>query len=309
MFLSYRLKSVKKGRAEFLGLFQPKPRLENLFKVLFNFMWVWGFFLCVLNLSCSSPQSSSQPPLQVYVASSLCSVLEAFRSKHKTLNFEINCAGSHTLRIALQHGAQADLFISANRSHLEMLKTSHTLGEIRSFLRNRLVLVQPKSSAFKLTQLQDLVNVPRLIMGVDQVPIGQYTRSFLKSVARVQNDYFDQKVLKRVVSYEPNIGFIKLKLRMGEVDAGFIYASDLVDLKDSVIEIPLPSSLLPKVHAFLVPFLPPLSRSGSSLNESQRRQKRLHHLINRLYSSDFHSLWIQFGFSPPSLQSPQATQR
>ena len=63
------------------------------------------------------------PNLRVFAAASTRNVLE---SAQRTCNIPIafQFAGSQTLKLQLQHGAQADFFISANAHHIDELHRS-----------------------------------------------------------------------------------------------------------------------------------------------------------------------------------------
>ncbi|MEC8051966.1 MAG: substrate-binding domain-containing protein, partial [Myxococcota bacterium] len=76
--------------------------------------------LAALVVSCV-PQVA--PELRVFAAASTRNILE---SAQRTCNIPITFqfAGSQTLKLQLQHGAQADFFISANAHHIDELHHS-----------------------------------------------------------------------------------------------------------------------------------------------------------------------------------------
>ena len=93
--------------------------------------------LAALMASCV-PRNEA-PNLRVFAAASTRNVLE---SAQRTCNIPITFqfAGSQTLKLQLQHGAQADIFISANAHHIDELHRSGLVDKPRPFARNALTI-------------------------------------------------------------------------------------------------------------------------------------------------------------------------
>ena len=92
----------------------------------------------------------------------------------------------------------------------------------RTFATNSLVLAVPRSNPAKIRTVFDLAKRPKLklVVAGQKVPIGLYTREVLKRLGLL-------RVLRKVVSQEPDVKGIVGKLALGEADAGFVYATDV----------------------------------------------------------------------------------
>ena len=185
-------------------------------------------------------------PLTVFAAASLTDAfLElggAFDAKTgHTTRFQFS--GSQTLRTQLENGARADIYASANRAQYDPLISSNLLERGQILLRNRLALIVPKSST-RVRSLKDLT-LPgiKLVIADKTVPAGDYTRRMFEVVntSRVYGRDFAARALKNVVSEEPNVRQVALKVSLGEADAAVVYRSDVTpNLKTTVRAITLP---------------------------------------------------------------------
>lgn len=194
----------------------------------------WLLIASLLTACSRSPAPSTT--LTVYAASSLTDVLTeiggAFERTYPGSRVQFNFAGSQVLRLQIERGAPADVFLSADRQHLEAL--GDLVDETTPVISNRLALITPHDSS--LRTFQDLAQAQRVVLGTPEVPIGRYVRQLLdRSGAPLR-----RSVLARVVSEESNVRLIRAKVQLGEADAAFVYASDVTS---DVREIPIPPSL------------------------------------------------------------------
>ena len=106
-----------------------------------------------------------------------------------------------------------------------------------AFASNALVLIVPRSNPAKLRTVRDLARRPklRLVVAGPKVPIGLYTREVLKRLGLL-------KVLRKVVSLEPDVKGIVGKVALGEADAGFVYRTDVRPVAGKVKAIALPAA-------------------------------------------------------------------
>jgi molybdate transport system substrate-binding protein len=78
-------------------------------------------------------------------------------------------------------------------------------------------------------QLSDLAAPGvKLVIGADAVPVGAYSLAFLDAAAAdpAYGEPFRAGVLGNVVSYEQSVRAVLSKVRLGEADAGIVYATD-----------------------------------------------------------------------------------
>ena len=150
-------------------------------------------------------------------------------------------AGSQTLRTQLENGARADVFASASDTQFTPL-VGKVVAARQVFARNTLTVIVPRGSAVK--SLADLTRPGlRIVIAAPGVPAGEYTRQLLSAVDRAGTygrDYA-ARFMKNVVSEEPNVRQVALKVQLGEADAAVVYSSDVTPaLKARVQAVALP---------------------------------------------------------------------
>lgn len=188
--------------------------------------------------------------LTVFAASSLTEALtelgRAFDAKtgnRTTFQF----AGSQALRTQLENGAQADVFASASAAQFEPLVKAGLVSGGQTFVQNRLAIITPLSSQVKT--LADLTRPGLKVVLADKaVPVGEYTRRMLKAINQASDQAstygrdFSARVQNNVVSEEPNVRQVALKVSLGEADAAVVYQTDVTPaLKKTVRVVDLPS--------------------------------------------------------------------
>ena len=169
-------------------------------------------------------------PLRVYAASSLTEAFEglkrAFEAAHPGVDVALTFAGSQVLRLQIEHGAPADVFASANPSHMKALEDAGRVTDVRTFARNELVVIVPLDNPSKIESFADLSRAKRLVIGSENVPIGAYTQESLARASKVFGNKFRAAVLAHVVSKESNVRIVRAKVELGEADAAIVYRTD-----------------------------------------------------------------------------------
>lgn len=191
--------------------------------------------------------SASAANLTVFAAASLTDAFaeigQAFDAKTgHTTRFQF--AGSQALRTQLDHGARADVYASANNAQFDPLVKSGLVTAGQPFLSNRLAVIAPKNNA-KVQTLADLSKPGlKLVIADKAVPVGDYTRRMISAIDKsgAYGQDFSGRFLKNVVSEEPNVRQVALKVQLGEADAAVVYSSDVTPaLRPSVRVITLPT--------------------------------------------------------------------
>jgi molybdate transport system substrate-binding protein len=193
--------------------------------------------LTFLLLSCASlssrPSLGLHGELVVFAASSLTEafydIKEGFESNHPRASITYNFAGTQTLRMQLEHHAQADVFASADDIQMSLAVDSGvTQGEPVSFATNRLVVIAPRGS-FTVQTLKDLAGSDaKLVLGLPDVPVGTYSRLSLQHMGESGEfgaDFYEH-VTSTVVSEEINVLQVLVKVVLNEADAGIVYWTD-----------------------------------------------------------------------------------
>lgn len=166
----------------------------------------------------------------VFAAASLTEVLEGLAPDAR-----LSFAGSDELATQIREGARADVYAAASLRHAEELHAEGLVDEPRVFATNRLVLVVPEANPAGIKALEDVAaEGVRLVVGAPGVPVGDYTRAGLEAARR-------EDVLTRVVSEEEDVKAVVAKVRLGEADAGFVYATDARAAGDALRAIELPA--------------------------------------------------------------------
>lgn len=136
-----------------------------------------------------------------------------------------NPASSGTLARQLEHGAEADIYISAAGEWADYVNKPGLTYSCRPFVRNRLVLISPVNSAAALlipdkeTAFPDLFT-GRISMGDPaHVPAGRYAVQAL--------EYFGwYNELRDRILPTSDVRSALLVVEMGEADFGIVYSTD-----------------------------------------------------------------------------------
>ncbi|HEX7985850.1 MAG TPA: molybdate ABC transporter substrate-binding protein [Duganella sp.] len=156
----------------------------------------------------------------------------AYEKEHAGDKVLFNFAASDPLVQQIAKGAPVDVFASADQDAMDKAESLKLLaaGSRRDFATNTLVLIAPANSKLALTGVADLrqAAVTRVTMGNPaSVPVGRYTRQALEQ-ARLWTAV-EPKVIFGT-SVRQSLDYVA----RGEVDAGFVYATDAIVQKDKV---------------------------------------------------------------------------
>ncbi len=195
--------------------------------------------LCVLVVAAvalMAPAAASA--LNVYAATSLTNVFPAL-NKDPRYSF----GGSNTLQLQIERGAPADVFASASPTEAQTLFREGLCDRPVTFAINRLVLLIPNSNPGKITSVYSLrAGGKRLSIGTAGVPIGAYTRQLLKRMR------LSRVLTSNRVSQQTNVGQVASQVALGAADAGFVYYTDGLAVKDRTRMISLPKWAQPPVR-------------------------------------------------------------
>lgn len=171
--------------------------------------------------------------LEVFAAASLTDSFREigalFEARHKA-SPAFQFAATNELRLQIEHGAKADVFAAASTEEMDRAVRSGIVKGPRPFVKNRLVLIIPKTNPGKLETLRDLARPGlKLVVAGPKVPVGAYTLAMLDKLA-ADASYgpgFKAAVLENVASHELNVKAVCAKISLGEGDAGVVYSSDV----------------------------------------------------------------------------------
>ena len=178
--------------------------------------------LAALMASCV-PRNEA-PNLRVFAAASTRNVLEsAQRICNIPITFQF--AGSQTLKLQLQHGAQAD-FISANAHHIDELQDSGLVDKPRPFARNALTIALGNDLMQEQSHIDTIARARTVALGTQVSPIGLYTETWLRYQIDTKATIDEALLRSRVVSYDKNSRQLTQRINRGDVDLAIIYQSD-----------------------------------------------------------------------------------
>jgi molybdate transport system substrate-binding protein len=173
--------------------------------------------------ACTRPETTT---VTVFAAASLTAsfraIEQAYEREHPNVDIQLSFAGSQLLAAQLLEGAPAQVFASADGIQVDRVADQVELTGRRPFASNRLVLAVPVGSS--IAGIWDLIHPGvRLVLANEAVPAGRYARAALTGTINIYDP-----ILANVISNEPDVRAVAAKVRMGEADAGIVYATDVI---------------------------------------------------------------------------------
>lgn len=252
--------------------FIERPRLRR-FLIL--------YFLGISLLSaCGSTDSndSEKTGVRVFAAAgtrlateALCERFESAGHGPVTTNF----ASSGTLARQIASGAQADVFVSANKQWITFLKDKKLLSDdtVHKIAGNTLVVVAPKNRTPTAPIFENNFDIAaaiadRIAIGdPTYVPVGKYTKAAFDRLGwfeKVQDRTVMAKDVSAVLNY----------VALGEVDWGIVYRSEAMASDRVRIIATVPSALHNPIE-FYVADLTSQNAKGRVLSEMFRSKEGL----------------------------------
>lgn len=166
--------------------------------------------------------------LTVSAAASLTNAFKEVASAYEVQNpgtkVLLNFGASGALLQQIAKGAPVDVFASADQETMDQAQARQLVKaeSRRHFVRNTLVVVVPANAAVVPVTLQDLLQpkVARVAIGTPaSVPAGRYTKAVLEKAqlwSGIAPKMIGATSARQVLDY----------VARGEVDAGFVYATD-----------------------------------------------------------------------------------
>ncbi|MGA0583779.1 MAG: molybdate ABC transporter substrate-binding protein, partial [Castellaniella sp.] len=199
-------------------------------------------------LSCAAVPAAAGEVL-VSAAASLTNAFKELAARYEAAHPDTKVlttfGSSDVVLRQITEGAPADVFASADQKAMDRAVAAKAVDPATraDFARNEVVLVVPADNPRGIASLADLKQpgVTRIALGnPDSVPVGRYTRAALEKAGAwdtVQAHEILGQNVRQVLNY----------VERGEVDAGFVYATDAAIMKDKVkvvqaVETPTPVS-------------------------------------------------------------------
>jgi len=196
-----------------------------------------ALFASALAVSATAGSDAATARPVVLAASSLTEVLPRIAP-----DAAYSFGSSNSLAEQIRRGAPFDVYFSASPLYTQALYQEARLRKPVAFATNSLVVIVPRSNPARIKTIFDLAKRPKLklVVAGPKVPIGLYTREVLKRLGLL-------KVLKRTVSFEPDVKGVVGKVALGQADAGFVYLTDIAPVATRVRAIAIPARAQPTV--------------------------------------------------------------
>ncbi|NVM79208.1 molybdate transport system substrate-binding protein [Duganella sp. SG902] len=189
----------------------------------------------------------------------------AYETAHAGDKVQFNFAASDPLVQQIAKGAPVDVFASADQEAMDKADGLKLLaaGTRRNFASNSLVLIAPRGGKVSLRSLADVAQagVARVTIGNPaSVPVGRYTKAALEHArlwAAVEPRLILGGSVRQCLDY----------VARGEVDAGFVYATDAAVVKDKVIVVAAVPTATPVAYPIAVIAAGPQAAAGRQFAE------------------------------------------
>ena len=236
------------------------------------------------------PRPAHAQEVTLSVAISMKEVVEdlgrRFMAARPGVTLRYNLGSSGELQKQIEAGAPIDLFISAAPRHMDELEKKGLVlaATRRVFARNVLTVVKPADSRIDLTKPSDLLDprVTKIVIGSPKtVPVGQYAEESLRALGlweRLQPKLVFAENVRQALDY----------VARGEVDAGFVYTTDVATRAKQVKEAFRPAE--DTYRPILYPVAVVAGAKHSAIAEAY---------VDLLLSRDGQAVLARFGFLPP----------
>jgi len=194
---------------------------------------IYAMMTVVMTLCSPTVQAAD---LTVSAAASLTNAFtdlaKAYEKTNPGTRVLLNFGSSGSLLQQIARGAPVDVFASADLETMDRAeKQNLIIRDTRSqFAANKLVVILPSDSTLSVHALADLrgAKFTRLGIGIpDSVPAGRYAKQALERAGQwdaLKDKYIFGQNVRQVLDY----------VARGEVDAGFVYATDAALMPDRV---------------------------------------------------------------------------
>jgi molybdate transport system substrate-binding protein len=201
-----------------------------------------------------------------------------------TLRYNFGSSGE--LQKQIEAGAPIDVFVSAGERQMDELERKGLIvgATRRVFARNVLTVVKPADSTVDIARPSDLLDarITKIVIGNPRtVPAGQYAEESLRALG-----LWDR--LRPRLVFSENVRQALDYVARGEVDAGFVYTTDVAVRAGKVKEAfrPAEDTYRPVLYPAAV------VRGGKQAALGQA-------FVDLLVGREGRAVLVRFGFQPP----------
>lgn len=207
-----------------------------------------GIFTSMVFIGCNQRQEKVEEKndikkeITISAAASLQEPIKEIAKKFedkKNVKINFNFGASGTLQKQIEQGASVDIFISAGKSQMDALENNNLIDKTsrKDIVKNSLVLIISNSFDKNISSMEQLKgkNIKLALGEVKTVPAGQYAEQYLKAAQLL--DEFNNKI-----TYAKDVKSVLTYVENGEAQAGFVYHSDAINLRNSYIAYKVPEN-------------------------------------------------------------------
>jgi molybdate transport system substrate-binding protein len=207
-----------------------------------------------------------------------------FQIAHPGTTVLTSFAASDALMQQIVQGAPVDVFASADQQAMDRAEEAQVIDPAsrQNFTRNALVMIVPADNPLKLRSVADLASdqVRQIAYGNPAiVPVGRYTKAALE-----QSGHWDAAKRKEVLGQ--NVRQVLDYVARGEVDAGFVFATDAAMMNDRVQVISRVDTPVPVLYPIAL-----VARDG--------RSPRAEEFLAFVMSPQGQAVLARYGFAQP----------
>jgi molybdate transport system substrate-binding protein len=187
-------------------------------------IWVVAVAVLAGSLLAACSGGGAGQAFTVYAPSSLADAFRAlaavFEDSSPGLEVDLHLADSASLREQILSGSTADVYVSVGSEDMDLMEEAgKTAGSPQVLALNPLAIAVPFGNPAGVTGLEDFAD-PDLAIGLcsEELPLGVSAREALAAA----------EVTPSLDANESEVRFLLNKIETGELDAGIIYASDVV---------------------------------------------------------------------------------
>ena len=185
----------------------------------------------------AAPTGGLSGTVTVFAAASLTGTFSTLGSRFEAANpgltVRFNFGPSSGLAESIEQGAPADVFASASAANMRSVVEAGDAAGPRTFARNVLAIAVPPDDPARVTGLADLARPGvKVALCQEQVPCGALARTVLARAGLAVTP----------VTFGADVKAVLTAVRLGEVDAGLVYATDVLAAGDEVRGVEIPAA-------------------------------------------------------------------
>jgi molybdate transport system substrate-binding protein len=197
-------------------------------------------------IAATGPVTAQRGQVVVSAAASLTEVMEKIALGYQTrtgVRIMVNAGPSNTLARQISAGAAVDLFISADESQMDAVRSEIVTGTRMNLLSNQLAIAVPADRRRRLQSARELAQpgFKRIAIGDPAaVPAGVYAKSYLQKIG------VWEAVAARIVP-SASVRAALAAVENGVADAALVYRTDLATTRRATLALAIPVSDGPRI--------------------------------------------------------------